>query len=121
VTTKVLVVDDEAHIVNIVKFNLKREGYEIITASDGEEAFTKIGKELPDLVIADVMMPKMSGYELCEKVKTTEATKHIPFILITAKGQPLDKDRGAKIGADSYMTKPFSPKLLVDEVRKFLK
>jgi len=117
---KILVVDDESHIVNILKFNLKKSGYDVITAGNGEEALTMITNEKPDVIICDVMMPKVTGFEVCQKVKGDEALKQIPFILLTAKGQEVDKDIGLKFGADFYLTKPFSPKNIVDKVAEIL-
>jgi len=118
---KILIVDDEAHIVNILKFNIKKAGYDVITAVNGEEALNIIAAEKPDLIICDVMMPKVTGFEVCQKVKNDENLKNIPFILLTAKGQEVDKDIGLKFGADHYLTKPFSPKSIVDKVAEILK
>lgn len=118
---KILIVDDEAHIVNILKFNIKKAGFDVITAANGEEALSMIASEMPDLIICDVMMPKVTGFEVCQKVKGDDKFKHIPFILLTAKGQEVDKDIGLKFGADQYLTKPFSPKSVVDKVAEILK
>ncbi|HOT75964.1 MAG TPA: response regulator [Candidatus Wallbacteria bacterium] len=117
---KILVVDDEVHIVNILKFNLKKSGYDVITAANGEEALGMIASEMPDLILCDVMMPKLTGFEVCQKVKNDDKLKAIPFILLTAKGQEVDKDIGLKFGADLYLTKPFSPKNIVDKVTEIL-
>ncbi len=117
---KILVVDDEVHIVNILKFNLKKSGYDVITAANGEEALSVIATEMPDLILCDVMMPKLTGFEVCQKVKNDDKLKSIPFILLTAKGQEVDKDIGLKFGADLYLTKPFSPKNIVDKVTEIL-
>lgn len=117
---KILVVDDESHIVNILKFNLKKSGYDVVTAGNGEEALVIIANEKPDVIICDVMMPKVTGFEVCQKVKSDDSLKQIPFILLTAKGQEVDKDIGLKFGADYYLTKPFSPKNIVDKVAEIL-
>jgi len=118
---KILVVDDEIHIVQIVKFNLeKRGGYTIVTAKDGEEGYEKALSESPDMILSDVMMPKMSGFEFCKKIKKTEETKNIPFLLLTAKGQENDVESGKESGADDYITKPFSPKALLKKVAEIL-
>lgn len=117
---KILVVDDEVHIVNILKFNLKKSGYDVITAVNGEEALGIIEAEMPDLILCDVMMPKLTGFEVCQKIKSDDKYKTIPFILLTAKGQEVDKDIGLKFGADLYLTKPFSPKNIVDKVTEML-
>lgn len=117
---KILIVDDEIHIVNILKFNLKKAGFDIITASNGEEALKILETEKPDVILCDVMMPKVTGFEVCQKVKADEKLKKIPFILLTAKGQEIDKDIGLKYGADFYLTKPFSPKNIVDKITEIL-
>jgi len=117
---KILVVDDEVHIVNILKFNLKKSGYDVITAANGEEALNLISSEMPDLILCDVMMPKVTGFEVCQKIKSDEKLRNIPFILLTAKGQEVDRDIGLKYGADLYLTKPFSPKNIVDKVAEIL-
>lgn len=119
-TKKVLVVDDEKHLVKIITFNLKQKGYETDSACNGKEALEKVGSFMPDLIILDVMMPIMSGYEVCESLKGSEETRGIPIILLTAKGQELDRDKGEKFGADEYMTKPFSPRLLMSTVARLL-
>jgi len=117
---KILVVDDEVHIVNILKFNLKKSGYDVITAANGEEALNLISSEMPDLILCDVMMPKVTGFEVCQKIKSDEKLRNIPFILLTAKGQEIERDIGLKYGADLYLTKPFSPKNIVDKVAEIL-
>lgn len=119
-TKKVLVVDDEKHLVKIITFNLKQKGYETDSACNGREALEKVGSFRPDLIILDVMMPIMSGYEVCVSLKGSEETRGIPIILLTAKGQELDRDKGEKFGADEYMTKPFSPRLLMSTVARLL-
>jgi len=117
---KVLVVDDERHLVKIIIFNLKKSGYETDFAYDGEEALEKVAQFKPDLVILDVMMPKLTGYQVCERLKADQETAGIPIILLTAKGQEPDRDMAQKFGADEYMTKPFSPRLLMDTVARLI-
>ena len=118
---KILVVDDEVHIVQIVKFNLeKRGGYEILVGKNGEEGLEIARAEKPDLILSDVMMPKMSGFKFCEEVKKDDNIKHIPFIILTAKGQESDVKSGQSVGADDYITKPFSPKALLAKVTEIL-
>lgn len=119
-TKKVLVVDDEKHLVKIITFNLKQKAYETDSACNGQEALDKVGSFKPDLIILDVMMPIMSGYEVCEKLKGSEQTRGILIILLTAKGQELDRNKGEKYGADEYMIKPFSPRLLMRTVARLL-
>lgn len=118
---KILVVDDEIHIVQIVKFNLeKRGGYEVITAKNGEEGLEMAKTERPDLILSDVMMPKMSGFQFCEALKKDGDIKSIPFIILTAKGQESDIKAGEELGVDDYITKPFSPKALLEKVAEIL-
>lgn len=118
---KILVVDDEIHIVQIVKFNLeKRGGYEVITAKNGEEGLETAKDKMPDLILSDVMMPKMSGFQFCEALKRDAELKKIPFIILTAKGQENDIKTGTDLGADDYITKPFSPKALLEKVAEIL-
>ncbi len=118
---KILVVDDEVHIVQIVKFNLeKRGGYTVIVGKNGEEGLELAKKEKPDLILSDVMMPKMSGFQFCEELRKDSEIKDIPFIILTAKGQESDVATGDKVGADDYITKPFSPKALLGKVSEIL-
>ncbi len=118
---KILVVDDEIHIVQIVKFNLeKRGGYEVLTAKNGEEGLETAKSERPDLILSDVMMPKMSGFQFCEALKKDPDIKSIPFIILTAKGQENDIKTGEDLGVDDYITKPFSPKALLEKVAEIL-
>ncbi len=117
---KILVVDDEVYIVHILDFSLGMEGYEVITALDGEQALEKARAEHPDLVVLDVMMPKLDGYETCRMLKADEATRHIPIILLSAKGRNADQKVGYDVGADDYITKPFSPRKLVERINSLL-
>lgn len=118
---KILVVDDEIHIVQIVKFNLeKRGGYEVITAKNGEEGLETAKEQMPDLILSDVMMPKMSGFSILWTLKRDAELKKIPFIILTAKGQENDIKTGTDLGADDYITKPFSPKALLEKVAEIL-
>ena len=118
---KILVVDDEVYIVQILEFSLSRiEGYDVVTASDGEEALEKVAAEHPDLIVLDVMMPKMDGYETCKRLKEEEATRSIPVILLSAKGRTIDQNKGFEAGADDYITKPFSPRKLIEKINYVL-
>ncbi|HVP38426.1 MAG TPA: response regulator [Candidatus Saccharimonadales bacterium] len=117
---KILVVDDEVYIVHILDFSLGMEGYEVVTALNGEEALAKAAEHRPDLVVLDIMMPKMDGYETCRRLKAEEATRHIPVILLSAKGRNVDQKMGFDVGADDYITKPFSPRKLVDRINVIL-
>ena len=118
---KVLVVDDEEYIQHILNFSFGAEGYEVITAADGEEAVTMARSEKPDIIVLDIMMPKMDGYEACKQIKTDPQTQNIPVILLTAKGREVDRKLGAEAGADDYVVKPFSPGRLIERVEGFIK
>ena len=117
---KILVVDDEIYIVHILDFSLGMEGYEVLTALDGEQAVDKARSEHPDLIVLDIMMPKLDGYETCKILKAGEDTKTIPVILLSAKGRNVDQKIGFEVGADDYITKPFSPRKLVERINTLL-
>ena len=114
----VLVVDDEQNIVNIIAFNLKKEGYEVLTAGDGEEAVEIVEKHQPDLILLDIMMPKMDGYEACRKIREKY---NRPIIMLTARAEELDKVLGLEMGADDYVTKPFGTRELIARVKANLR
>lgn len=115
---RVLVVDDEKNIVNIIAFNLKKEGFEVITASDGEEGVKLALEKNPDVILLDIMMPKMDGYEACRKIREKV---NIPIIMLTAKAEELDKVLGLELGADDYVTKPFGVRELIARVKANLR
>jgi two-component system alkaline phosphatase synthesis response regulator PhoP len=115
---KILAVDDERHIVRLVQINLMKEGYEVVTANNGREALEMIASEKPDLVVMDVMMPEMDGFEALEKMKADPATANIPIIMLTAKAQDADVFSGWQKGADLYLTKPFNPTELLTFVKR---
>jgi two-component system alkaline phosphatase synthesis response regulator PhoP len=117
---KILVVDDEIYIVHILDFSLGMEGYDVVTALDGEQALERIRSEKPDLIVLDIMMPKLDGYEVCKTIKSDPATKQIPVILLSAKGRNVDQKMGFDVGADDYITKPFSPRKLVERINQLL-
>ena len=117
---KVLIVDDEHNIRNILDFSLNAEGFEVISATNGEDAFNSAVKEQPDLVILDVMMPKGDGFETCRRIKQDNRTANIPVILLTARTTREDRERGQEVGADGYITKPFSPGRLIESVQSLL-
>ena len=117
---KILVVDDEIYIVHILDFSLGMEGYEVITALDGEQAVERALAEKPDLIVLDIMMPKLDGYETCKILKGDPATRDIPVILLSAKGRNIDQKIGFEVGADDYITKPFSPRKLVERINGIL-
>ena len=115
---KILVVDDEKPISDIIKFNLEKEGYEVVTAFDGEEALNMVESEQPDLIILDLMLPKIDGLEVAKRVRAKHTT---PIIMVTAKDSELDKVLGLELGADDYVTKPFSNRELVARVKANLR
>jgi DNA-binding response OmpR family regulator len=117
---KILIADDEPNIVISLEFLMKREGYEVTIATDGDEAVTRIRADRPDLVLLDVMMPKKSGFEVCQEVKADPALQSIRILMLTAKGRDTEVTKGLALGADGYMTKPFSTKELVERVRSML-
>jgi len=115
---KILAVDDERHIVRLVEVNLQRAGYEVVTAYDGREALEKVQSENPDLVVLDVMMPYMDGFEVLKSLKADPATAEIPVIMLTAKAQDADVFKGWQSGVDCYLTKPFNPMELLTFVKR---
>ena len=117
---KVLVVDDEISITQILEFSIGAEGYDVITAANGEEAIEKARREQPDLIILDIMMPRIDGYEACRILKANPLTKNIPVVLLTAKGRDIDKRLGYEVGATDYIVKPFSPSKLIGRIQKLL-
>ena len=117
---KILIADDRYEVVELVKATLEGEDYQIIDACDGREALEKIGKEKPSLVLLDIIMPKMDGFEVLSEVKKDSRTKEIPVIMLTARGQKLDKDKGRRLGAQDYIVKPFSPSHLLHKIEEVL-
>jgi DNA-binding response OmpR family regulator len=123
VTPKILIVDDEAHLRMLIQQTLEEledEGVELLTAANGEEALVAIQAEAPRLVFLDVMMPKLSGFDVCSQVKRTLGLTDVYIVLLTAKGQEFDRQRGLEAGADLYMTKPFDPDALLEKARAVL-
>ncbi len=118
---KILAVDDERHIVRLVQVNLERQGYQVVTAFDGKEALEKIEAEMPDLVVLDVMMPYMDGFEVLQTIRKNPNTRDLPVIMLTAKAQDADVFRGWQQGVDCYLTKPFNPMELITFVRRIFK
>lgn len=120
-TKKILIVDDEPDLAELVSYNLGKEGFEVLSASDGEEALKKIRKGNFNLVILDLMLPGIQGMELCRILRNDPKTKHLPIIMLTAKGEDVDKILGLEMGADDYIAKPFSPRELVARVKAVLR
>lgn len=120
VKPRILVVDDEPEAVELVEFNLKQAGYAVATAVDGAEALKKARSQPPDLIVLDVMLPEMDGFEICKTLRLEPATAQIPIIMLTAKAAEIDRVLGLELGADDYVTKPFSPRELLLRVKKLL-
>jgi len=117
---KILIVDDEEDVLELVDFNLSKNGYQTVTAITGEEALKKAKSELPDLIVLDLMLLGIDGLEVCKKLKNDPKTEHIPVIMLTAKGEESDIVTGLELGADDYITKPFSPKVLIARLRRII-
>lgn len=117
---RILIVDDEPNIVISVEFLMKREGYEVSVARDGEEGLTAIREQKPDLVILDVMMPKRNGFEVCESVRADPDLGGVRILMLTAKGREAEMKKGLEMGADAYISKPFSTHELVERVTSLL-
>jgi DNA-binding response OmpR family regulator len=118
--TKILIADDEPNILISLEFLMKREGYDVHVARDGQEALDLLRREHPRLVLLDVMMPKKTGFEVCQEVRLDEALKHTLILMLTAKGRETDVVKGLALGANAYMTKPFSTRELADKVAALL-
>jgi len=115
---KILAVDDERHILRLIQVNLEREGYDVALAFDGKDALSKVDSEKPDLIVLDVMMPFMDGFEVLKHLRSAPKTKDIPVIMLTAKAQDADVFRGWASGVDMYLTKPFNPMELLTFVKR---
>ena len=120
-TPYVLIVDDEADLLTLVRYNLERDGFEVGEAVDGEEAILMIAERQPDLVLLDWMLPRLSGIEICRRIRRSAKTQNLPVIMLTARGEEGDRVRGRDCGADDYIVKPFSPIELVARVRAVLR
>ncbi len=119
-TRSILVVDDEPNIVMSLEFLIKQAGYEVRVARDGEAALQAMEEQLPDLVLLDVMMPKRDGFDVCETIRANPAWKDIPIIMLTAKGRDVEREKGLALGADAYITKPFSTREAMERIKQFL-
>ncbi len=118
---KILVVDDEEDILELLRFNLSREGCQVFCASSGEEALRLVRSEIPDLIVLDLMLPGIDGLEVTRRLKSDPNTKHLPIVMLTAKGEEADIVTGLELGADDYVAKPFSPRILVARVKAVLR
>ncbi|MDF1551497.1 MAG: response regulator [Deferrisomatales bacterium] len=117
---KILVVDDEPNILLSLEYILEQEGYEVRVARDGEEALTVAAEVSPDLILLDVAMPRKDGYEVCRALREHARFQTVKIVMLTAKGQPLERKKGLEVGADVYVTKPFSAEDLLDKIRSVL-
>ncbi len=117
---RILIVDDEPNIVLALEMLMKREGYEIRTVGDGEKAVEAAGTFRPDLILLDVMMPRMDGYEVCQRIRSDASLKDIAIVMLTAKGREVEREKGLALGADQYITKPFSTREVVRKVKEML-
>jgi DNA-binding response OmpR family regulator len=120
VKPKILVVDDEPEAVELLEFNLKQAGYAVSSAADGAAALKKARAQTPDLIVLDVMLPEMDGFEVCKTLRLEPATARVPILMLTAKAAEIDRVLGLELGADDYLTKPFSPRELLLRIKKIL-
>lgn len=118
---KILLVDDEPDLVETIRFSLENEGFTVLVSYDGEDALNQARKENPDLILLDLMLPKLDGYKVCRLLKFDERYKHIPILMLTAKTQEKDKLLGKETGADEYLTKPFEIDELLEKVKSYLR
>jgi len=118
---KILVIEDDKHISKLIKYNLEKSGYDCIVVDDGEEVLAILGKQGVDLIILDIMLPKMDGFEVCRLIKQDTKLKNIPIIMLTAKGEEVDRIVGLELGADDYVVKPFSPRELMLRIKAILR
>jgi DNA-binding response OmpR family regulator len=117
---RILIVDDEEDILKVLRFRLEANSYEVLIASDGQEGLNKARSEKPDLIILDLMLPKLDGYKVCRMLKFDETYKAIPIIIFTAKAQKKDEELGMEMGADAYISKPFEPEILLGKMKELL-
>lgn len=117
---RILIVDDEPNIVLALELLMKKAGFEVQTVDDGEKAIHALSEFRPDLVLLDIMMPKMDGYEVCQRIRSDASLRNIRIIMLTAKGREVEKEKGLVLGVDSYITKPFSTREVVAKVKELL-
>lgn len=118
---RILAVDDDKNILRLVQANLERQGYQVVTAVDGKDALQKVDEERPDLIVLDVVMPQMDGFEVLQTLRRNPATRDIPVIMLTGRAEEADVFRGWQSGADMYLTKPFNPLELISFVKRIFK
>ena len=117
---RILIIDDEKEMVVLLQMRLEAADYEILVSNDGQEGLDKARAEKPDLILLDIMIPKMNGYQVCRELKIDNGTKRIPVVMLTAKAQESDKFWGKEVGADDYVTKPFEASELLEKIRELL-
>ena len=113
---RVLIVDDEPNILLSLQFLMKKAGYDVRTAKDGEQALAEVAREKPDIILLDVMMPKLDGFSVCQRIKSDPALSSVRIVMLTARGRDVEREKGISLGADDYITKPFSSKDAIDRV-----
>lgn len=118
---QILVVDDEEDILELMRYNLAKEGYQVSCATSGEQALAKAAEESPDLIVLDLMLPGMDGLDVCRQLKTNAGTREVPIVMLTAKSEEADIVTGLELGADDYVTKPFSPRVLLARIRSVMR
>lgn len=118
---RILVVDDEEDLLELVRYNLSKEGYRVTCVASGEDALVQARKEVPDVIVLDLLLPTVDGLEVCRRLKADAKTKHVPVLMLSAKSEEADVVAGLELGADDYMTKPFSPRVLLARVRAVLR
>ncbi len=116
----IMIVDDEEALVEIIRIKLESEGYNVMVAYDGKEALEKINKQKPNLILLDIMMPELNGFEVCKKLKNNESLKYIPVIMLSAKAQEVDIKKGREVGAIDYITKPFDFAQMIEVIKNHL-
>ena len=117
---RILITEDSPTVLEILKSVLEEEGYEIVSATDGQQALNLAKTEKPDLIVLDLMLPKIDGYKVCRMLKFDEKYKNIPIIMLTARTKESDENLGKEVGADAYIRKPFQPEVIIDQIRKLL-
>lgn len=118
---KILVIEDDEDVLELVRYNLTREGYEVMSAETGETGLASASSDVPDLILLDLMLPEIDGFEVCRSLKRDRSTESIPIVMITARGEEPDIVTGLELGADDYITKPFSPRVLIARIRAVLR
>ena len=117
---KILIVDDEPNILLSLEFLMRQAGYQVRTANDGEKALTAITEDCPDLILLDAMMPNKNGFEVCQEIRANPDLSHVKIVMLTAKGREVDREKGMAMGADDYITKPFSTREVVNRIAELM-